>query len=114
MGITFKIFKMYVNKIIQNINIVSNVSFVIFVYFVIRYSSPSWIKDFLWIVGYFILIMGVQSFDRYYKSEHKKTDFPIVKKRFTKKLDDEMIVIKKSDWEEAVLYLSEVEDYLGK
>lgn len=43
-----------------------------------------------------------------------KNGFPVVNKRYTKKLDDEMIIITKNDWPDAILYLYEIENYLGK
>lgn len=44
----------------------------------------------------------------------KQNGFPEIKKRFTKKLDNEMIVISKEDWPGAILYLYEIENFLGK
>lgn len=43
-----------------------------------------------------------------------KKGFPNVNKRFTKKIDNELVMINKSEWQEAILYLYEIENYLGK
>lgn len=72
-----------------------------------------------WIIGLSLLYIAITIFSAFFKKfdetkNKKKKDFPIYKKRFTKKseLDENMIYIRKEDWSEATLYLSEVEDYL--
>lgn len=44
----------------------------------------------------------------------EKRKFPQIPKRFTKQLDDDIITIDKSDWPQAIRYLYEIEEYLGK
>lgn len=113
-NVTKEIIKSWVNGFFEQIPMISNIAFLIGLFVVIRYSEYFyWQQSFLMLSLYFILIQSIQSFDRWRKKQNQIGRFPVNKKRFTKKLD-EAIVVKKSDWEEAMLYLSEVEDYLGK
>lgn len=60
-------------------------------------------------VSLMFIVRGIK--DRFDK---KQNGFPEINKRFTKKLDNEMIVVSKEDWPGAILYLYEIENFLGK
>lgn len=114
MGIKLKILKSYVDKVLENIPLITNITYLIAIYIICKYSYLSWGWNVTILGVYYIWIMFIQAFDRYRRNELYKPDFPNVKKRFTQKLDDDMVIIKKSDWEEALLYLCDIEDFLGK
>lgn len=114
MGIRIKIIKSYIDNILENIPLICDISFIIALYIITRYSYLKWQYNLIILVAYYLWILFIKAFDRYRKEELYKPDFPSVKKRFTKKLDGDMVVVKKSDWEEAMLYLCDIEDYLGK
>lgn len=114
LNIPKEIFKSWCDKFCDNINMISDICFLIGLYITIRYNQNlPWWQNFLLLAAYFVLIMSVQSFERWRRNKLKIGTMPVRKKRFTIKLD-EATVVKKSDMEEAILYLSEVEDYLGK
>jgi predicted DNA-binding protein (MmcQ/YjbR family) len=46
-----------------------------------------------------------------YKAEKKR--FPVLKERLTTKIDD-AVYINKDDWNKAIMYLADVEDYLER
>jgi hypothetical protein len=113
-NVTKEIFKDFVNGIFEQIALISNVAFLIGMFIIMKYNhNLPWQQNFLLLAAYFVIIQATQSFDRWYKKQRQVGTFPVNKKRFTKKLG-EATVVKKSDMEEAILYLSEIEDYLGK
>ena len=114
MGIRIKILKSYVDKVLNNIPFICDVSFLFALYIILRYSYLKWFWNLIILGIYYLWLVFIKAFDKYRREELYKPDFPNVKKRFTKRLDGDMIVVKKSDWEEAMLYLCEIEDYLNK
>lgn len=114
LNVTKEIIRKWFNNLSEQIPMISNIAFLIGLFIVIKYNyALPWEQNFLMLALYFIIIQSTQSFDRWRKKQNQIGTFPVARKRFTIKLD-EAVVVKKSDWEEAMLYLSEVEDYLGK
>lgn len=105
-----KTLKDCIKKAKQNLPIILDVIFIVTMYMILKYNVTNWYKGFIGLAILYVMITFVKLVDKKYG----ENSFPTVDKRFTKKLDDEVIVIPRSDWEQAVLYLNEIENYLGK
>ena len=106
----FKTIKNCVKKLKENFPIILDLIFLVMLYVVIKYSVVEWYKNFIGLASLYVVITFIKLVEKTYG----ENSFPTVNKRFTRKLDDEVVVINKKDWQEAIIYLSQVEDYLGK
>lgn len=108
-----KVFKNILKSIEKNFSVISG-----WIFYIITFITLLRINDYNRInmmIAYFVVItllalMNIVKNEIYKKNE----EFPAVNKRFTKKLNDEKIVINKKDWQDAILYLYDIENYLGK
>ncbi len=110
MKVIFKTINECFKKCKENLPIILDLIFLIVTYIILKYSVEEWYKNFIGLAIFYIIITFLKLVEKTYG----KNSFPMVEKRFTRKLDDEVIVINKKDWQEAVLYLNQIEDYLGK
>lgn len=85
---------------------------------IITFLTMLYINDFnriKFIISYFLILLLLLLIEiMFEKKNNREKGFPKVNKRFTIKIDEELVTIKKENWKEAILYLYEIENYLGK
>lgn len=96
--------------IIKHINIILNFYYC-FLCNIIIFSNKTnnMQKSLTFTFGYIIMLLCIYLANKTFEEENQ---LPKLNKRFTNKSQDGSIYIKKSDWQEAILYLSMVEDYI--
>lgn len=111
--INFKIllndFSRWIDK---NFNILSNLTFIIWVY-LLTHELNNGLFEFVAIIVYYEILRFVLFLREYVNKQKQLEGFPTSRKRFTHEIGDAYI-IKKNEWEEAIIYLSKIENYLGK
>ena len=100
------------NTINKHYKIIIDVLFIFMTYFCIEFSG---LQDHMFIVWMcvYVAMEIAKSFITYVKqknAEDEKDKFPMMNKRFTKKYGTE-ITVKKGDLQQAMIYLSMLEDY---
>ena len=88
--------------------------FIILCFNVVMILNFNYLKNYHWIIIEIILTLLVLfnfKLDDENKKRKNKNKLPHLNKRLTQQIDGQ-IYIDKSDWSKAVLYLSEVEDFL--
>ncbi len=100
------------NTINEHFNFFIDALFIFMTYFCIEFSG---FQDHMFIVWtcVYVALEIAKSFITYVKqknAEDEKDKFPMMKKRFTKKYGTE-ITVKKSELQQAMIYLSMIEDY---
>lgn len=104
--------KNVLNIINEHYSIIINILFILMTYICIEFSVLEDNMFIVWVCVYIALEIA-KSFIRYVKqknAEDEKDKFPMMKKRFTQKNGPE-ITIKKGDLQQAIIYLSMIEDY---
>lgn len=96
---------------VKNHNTIIGWSIIILTLLVMYFIKPE--NRINYIISYVIVLIILLLFSAILDRKVNK-GFPQVSKRFTKQIDDDMIIINKTDWPQAIRYLYDIEEYLKK